>query len=221
MGDGPARSREDDRGVGDLWSPATAGADPAYIDVDQLGMCFPPLGDDPERHMLKARNVAALRANFAAAGARILVVSGVVDVQHGEDIDELGGPQATYFPVDMMWYEPRLVRFLNRMSLFARHIWFDPRGMGSSDRIHHEEGRLLESVVDDMVAVLDAIDCARAAVLGLGVPISLLFAATHPHRTAALVLADSTARVRYWTTIRSDSPTNSSINTSTTRSLAA
>jgi class 3 adenylate cyclase/pimeloyl-ACP methyl ester carboxylesterase len=106
--------------------------------------------------------------------------------------------RATYFPVDMMWYEPRLVRFLSRMSAFARHVWFDPRGTGASDRIHHEEGRLLESVVDDMVAVLDALGCERAALLGLGVPIPLLFAATHPDRTAALVLADSSARVRYW-----------------------
>jgi adenylylsulfate kinase-like enzyme len=69
-----------------------AGADPAYVDVDQLGMCFPPLGEDPERHMLKARNVAALRANFAAAGARTVVVSGVADVQQVPDVDKLGGP---------------------------------------------------------------------------------------------------------------------------------
>jgi class 3 adenylate cyclase len=75
-------------------------------------------------------------------------------------------------------------------------VWFDPRGTGASDRIHHEEGRLIESVVDDMIAVLDAVGCERAALLGLGVPIPLLFAATHPDRTEALVLADATARVR-------------------------
>ena len=38
-----------------------AGSAPAYVDVDQLGMCYPPPASDPERHMLKARNVAALR----------------------------------------------------------------------------------------------------------------------------------------------------------------
>ena len=104
--------------------------------------------------------------------------------------------RATYFPVDMMWETPRVARFLDRLSSFARHIWFDPRGTGASDRIPHEEGRLLETVVDDMVAVLDAAGCDRAAVLGLGVPIPLLFAATHPDRTAALVLADCAARMR-------------------------
>ena len=104
--------------------------------------------------------------------------------------------RATYFPVDMMWEPPRVARFLDRLSSFARHIWFDPRGTGASDRIPHEEGRLLETVVDDMVAVLDAVGCDRAALLGLGVPIPLLFAATHPDRTAALVLADCAARMR-------------------------
>jgi hypothetical protein len=30
-------------------------------------------------------------------------------------------------PVDMMWEEPRVVRFLDRLSSFCRHVWFDPR----------------------------------------------------------------------------------------------
>jgi adenylylsulfate kinase-like enzyme len=69
-----------------------AGADPAYVDVDQLGMCHPPLTGDPDRHTLKARNVAALRANFTASGARTLIVSGVVDARRGPDVNTLGGP---------------------------------------------------------------------------------------------------------------------------------
>ncbi len=104
--------------------------------------------------------------------------------------------RATYFPIDMMWEQPRLLKFLNRLSKFSRHIWFDPRGTGASDASHHDEDRLLETVVDDMVAVLDAVGCQQAALLALAVPIPLLFAATHPDRTAALVLADTTARVR-------------------------
>jgi hypothetical protein len=70
-----------------------AGAKPAYVDVDQLGICYPPLAGDPDRHALKARNVAALRANFAAAGARTLIVSGVVDALRGPDSGTLGGPR--------------------------------------------------------------------------------------------------------------------------------
>jgi class 3 adenylate cyclase len=104
--------------------------------------------------------------------------------------------RGTNFPVDMMWYEPRIVRFLDRMSSFARHLWFDPRGTGASDRIRHEDSRLNESIVDDMVAVLDAAGWERVALVGMGIPLGLLFAATYPDRTAALVLADSTARIR-------------------------
>jgi adenylylsulfate kinase-like enzyme len=52
---------------------------PTYVDVDQLGICYPEHASDPARHRLKARNVAVLRANYAVAGARCLVVSGVVD----------------------------------------------------------------------------------------------------------------------------------------------
>ena len=33
-------------------------------------------------------------------------------------------------PVDMMWEEPRVVRFLDRLSSFCRHVWFDPRARG-------------------------------------------------------------------------------------------
>jgi class 3 adenylate cyclase/pimeloyl-ACP methyl ester carboxylesterase len=100
------------------------------------------------------------------------------------------------FPIDLMWDEPRLAYFLNRLSSFARHIWFDVRGTGASDAIPHGEGRLLEHVVDDMVAVLDAVGCERVALLELGVPVGLWFTATHPERATALVLVNSTARLR-------------------------
>jgi class 3 adenylate cyclase len=99
--------------------------------------------------------------------------------------------------VDLMWEEPRLVRFLNGLSSFSRHIWFDPRGAGSSDPIAPVEGRLIESVVDDMIAVLDELGCERVVVLAASNgPPALQFAATHPERTSALVLINPTARFR-------------------------
>jgi class 3 adenylate cyclase len=102
----------------------------------------------------------------------------------------------TYLPIDLMWDEPRFVRFINGLSSFSRHIWFDPRGMGSSDSIAPDEGRLIESTVDDMIAVLDEIGCDRVVVLGAMGPPALQFAATHPERTSALVLINPTARIR-------------------------
>jgi adenylylsulfate kinase-like enzyme len=97
-----------------------AGADPAYVDVDQLGMCFPPLTDDPDRHTLKARNVAALRANFTASGARTLVVSGTVDAQRGPDVDTLGGPQIVVVGLRADPDELR-ARLRRRRGSFAQH----------------------------------------------------------------------------------------------------
>ena len=48
------------------------------------------------------------------------------------------------FPIDLMWDEPTLVRFLERLASFTCSIWFDPRGRGASDPLPHEEGRLTE-----------------------------------------------------------------------------
>ena len=81
----------------------------------------------------------------------------------------------TQFPVDLMWEEPRLAQFLNRLSSFSRHIWFDPRGTGASDWIPHSEGRLHETVVDDMVAVLNDVGCERVALGELGRPDRVVF----------------------------------------------
>src|SRR5262249_42636345 len=69
------------------------------------------------------------------------------------------------FPVDLMWDEPRLVRFLTRLSSFCRHIWFDARGTGASDPIALTEARLMESQVEDMLAVIDEVGCDRVVPL--------------------------------------------------------
>lgn len=56
-----------------------SGVRAAYLDIDQLGICYPEPVDDPGRHGLKTRNLAAVCRNFATAGARGVVVSGVID----------------------------------------------------------------------------------------------------------------------------------------------
>jgi class 3 adenylate cyclase len=109
------------------------------------------------------------------------------------DVLAVKGP---FLPLDLMWDEPRLVRFLNGLSSFSRHIWFDSRGMGSSDPIAPVEGRLLESIVDDMIAVLDELSCERVIVLGPASDPALQFATTHPERTSGLVLINPGARFR-------------------------
>ncbi len=51
----------------------------AYIDFDQIGMCYPESDDDPENHRLKAANLGAMWPNFRAAGAQCLIASGTAD----------------------------------------------------------------------------------------------------------------------------------------------
>jgi len=62
---------------------AAAGHKVAYVDIDQLGMLYPAVDEDPERHLLKSAALDALVPGYVAAGTQILVVSGVVDVHAG------------------------------------------------------------------------------------------------------------------------------------------
>jgi pimeloyl-ACP methyl ester carboxylesterase len=89
--------------------------------------------------------------------------------------------------LEVMWEHPDYRSFCERLAAFSRLVLFDKRGMGLSDRV---EVGTLEERMDDVRAVMDAIDVERAALLGVseGGPMSLLFAATYPERTGALIL---------------------------------
>jgi class 3 adenylate cyclase/alpha-beta hydrolase superfamily lysophospholipase len=85
-------------------------------------------------------------------------------------------------------------RTVEALASFSRVIVFDQRGVGMSDRISGTPG--LEARMDDVRAVMDAAGSSRAAIFSasIGVPTSLLFAATYPERTSALVLVRGFAR---------------------------
>ena len=55
----------------------------AYVEIDQLGMLYPDDDADPEAHGLKCAALDALVSGYAAYGARLLIVSGVVDEIQG------------------------------------------------------------------------------------------------------------------------------------------
>ncbi len=90
--------------------------------------------------------------------------------------------------VDVMWEHPRWARFLERLASFSRLILFDMRGVGLSDR--GPEPPMLEVQRDDVGAVMDAAGSDTAVVFGgaRAATMAMLFAATHPDRTRALVL---------------------------------
>jgi class 3 adenylate cyclase len=94
----------------------------------------------------------------------------------------------SYSHVEMAWQVPAFRALLERIESFARLIIFDKRGTGMSDR--PQDVPTLETRMDDVRAVMDAVGSDRAAIISAseGVPMSLLFAATYPERTGALVL---------------------------------
>jgi class 3 adenylate cyclase/pimeloyl-ACP methyl ester carboxylesterase len=99
--------------------------------------------------------------------------------------------------VELAWQVPAQAAFISRLSSFCRLIRLDKRGTGMSDRVSGAPA--LETRMDDVRAVLDAVGSERAALLGSseGGSMCILFAATYPERTWALVLSGSYAR-RLW-----------------------
>jgi class 3 adenylate cyclase/pimeloyl-ACP methyl ester carboxylesterase len=90
--------------------------------------------------------------------------------------------------LELIWEEPRTARTFRRIADFARLILFDRRGTGLSDPAI--EPPTLEQQVDDLRAVLAAVDAGQVSMIGgsdLG--LSALFAATYPERVRALVLS--------------------------------
>jgi pimeloyl-ACP methyl ester carboxylesterase len=98
--------------------------------------------------------------------------------------------------VEMMWEEPRMAAFLERLASFARLIVFDKRGTGLSDPVPDSELPGLERRMDDVRAVMDAAGSERAALLGHseGGNMCILFSATFPARTSAMVLVGCYAK---------------------------
>ena len=82
--------------------------------------------------------------------------------------------------IEVFWEGPACARFLERLASFTRLILFDKRGTGLSDRVSDLPN--LETRIDDVRAVMDAVGSERAALLGYseGGPLCMLFAATYP-----------------------------------------
>jgi pimeloyl-ACP methyl ester carboxylesterase len=97
--------------------------------------------------------------------------------------------------LDLYWAAPETAAFFSRLASFSRLILFDKRGTGLSDPVSGVA--TLEERMEDVHAVLNACASQRTALFGLseGGPMSLLFAATYPERTTALITFGSFAKL--------------------------
>src|ERR1700674_68509 len=75
--------------------------------------------------------------------------------------------------LDLLWADPRIARFLEKLPSFSRLIMFDKRGTGLSDPVAAPAP--LEDRMDDVRAVMDAARSQHAALFGLseGGPLSV------------------------------------------------
>jgi pimeloyl-ACP methyl ester carboxylesterase len=91
--------------------------------------------------------------------------------------------------VELFWENPRLAQVFRELASFCRLILFDKRGTGLSDRVSVADLPTIEVRMDDVRAVMDAVGSERAALFGHseGGCMCIVFAATYPERTRALI----------------------------------
>jgi len=92
------------------------------------------------------------------------------------------------------WKYSGTIRFFEGLAKFARVATFDKRGTGLSDR---EAGiPTFEERMDDIRAVMDSAGFDKAVLYGAseGAAMSMLFAATYPSRTLALIIYGGQAK---------------------------
>jgi class 3 adenylate cyclase/pimeloyl-ACP methyl ester carboxylesterase len=106
-----------------------------------------------------------------------------------------GGPDLLYvptatFPIDLLWDEPTVAGHLRRLSSFSRLILTDLLGVGSSDAVPICDRPAMQSWVDGLLAVLNAVGAEKVSIFAMAesaLPVMLL-AASHPDRVRSLVL---------------------------------
>jgi class 3 adenylate cyclase len=105
----------------------------------------------------------------------------------GEGPRDLVLVQGAFTNLEVLWDLAEYRTYCEQLASFSRLIIFDKRGMGLSDRVRIGT---LEERMDDVRAIMDDVGSENAVLMGVseGGPMSMLFAATYPERTQALVL---------------------------------
>lgn len=81
----------------ELYAHRLEGRPRGYFDIDQLGICYPQPHDDAERRAMKYQAAGVLVHHLARAGARTIVVSGVLDPGSHDELTKALGPVAVTF----------------------------------------------------------------------------------------------------------------------------
>jgi len=115
-----------------------------------------------------------------------VVGSGPVDLMY------LSG---TLSNVEAIWESRRCAHFLGRLASFSRLIVMDRRGTGCSERFSPKDIAPLEVMLDDVLAVLDAVGSRRCALLAWEETNFLvcMAAASRPDRVSHAILLDPSA----------------------------
>jgi class 3 adenylate cyclase len=95
--------------------------------------------------------------------------------------------------VEIFWAMPQYKAFFEQLATFCRVVRFDKAGIGLSDPVPHV--RTLDERAAEIEAVMDAVGFGKAVLFALADagPAAIVFAATRPGRTRALILAGTTA----------------------------
>jgi class 3 adenylate cyclase len=108
--------------------------------------------------------------------------------------------------VELYWTMPEFGFLMEKLGTFARVLLFDKAGVGLSDPV--PRFRTLDERTAEIEAVMDAAGFGKAALLGVseGGPAAILFAATRPERTRALILTGtvSNSLVNGWDDLERD-----------------
>lgn len=122
------------------------------------------------------------------------------DIAIGYTVVGEGPVDLVWVPVvsnlEILWESPPYDAFLRGLSAFSRLIVVDRRGAGVSDRYSPDDLPPLEDLVDDLLAVLDAVGSERAVLFGYSDTGALcaMLAAACPERVSGLVLYAVAAR---------------------------
>ena len=93
--------------------------------------------------------------------------------------------------VELVWAAPGIKAFFDQLATFCRVVLFDKAGFGLSDPVPHV--RTLDDRAAEIEAVMDAVGFGKAVLFALADagPAAIVFAATRPERTRALILSNS------------------------------